>query len=148
MRDKLLEAVELFEEIMIYGTEHVIKNMDNFIWKEYSPEQIQVLKILSSYGSLSNGKIAEIQGVHKSAISNRLKKLEEKGLVISVRNEKDQRTNVNKLTSAGIKVLKTSNEAIFENIEKLFENRIADEELEEFVKTFRKLKEILEMKGM
>ena len=32
---------------------------------------------------LSSGKLAIIQGVHKSAVSSRLKKLEEKGLVTS-----------------------------------------------------------------
>lgn len=148
MSDKLLEAVDLFEEIMIYGREHIIKNMDNPIWKEYSPEQIQVLKILSSYDSLSNGKLAEIQGVHKSAVSSRLKKLEEKGLVISERDKKDQRTNLIKLSSAGMEVLKTSNKAVYDNVERLIEGRITDDEFEDLVKTFQKLKEILQMEGI
>ena len=148
MKDTLLEAVDLFEEIMIFGAEHVIKNMDIPIWKEYSPEQIQVLKILSTYGALSNGKLAEIQNVHKSAVSSRLKKLEEKGLVASARDENDQRTKIIRLTSAGQKVLQTSNDAVYENIEKLFKDRIDEQELETFVKTFRKLKEILQMKEM
>lgn len=148
MNDKLLEAVKLFEEIMIYGTEHVIKNMDIPIWKEYSPEQIQVLKILASYGSLSSGKLAKIQGVHKSAVSSRLRKLEEKDLVVSARDEKDKRTKLVKLTSAGMEVLHASNKAVYDNIEKLFAGRIAEDELEEFVKTFRKLKEILQMEGI
>lgn len=148
MTKKLIEAVELFEEVMIYGTEHVIKNMDIPIWKEYSPEQIQVLKILSAYGALSSGKLATIQGVHKSAISNRLKRLEERGLVSSNRDENDQRSKIIELTSAGKDVLKTSNDAVYEYIKKLFSDRIDEEELETFVKTFRKLKEILEMKEM
>lgn len=148
MKEKLLEAVDLFEEIMIFGAEHVIKNMDIPIWKEYSPEQIQVLKILSTYGTLSNGKLAEIQNVHKSAVSSRLKKLEEKGLVASARDENDQRTKIIRLTSEGKKVLQTSNDAVYENIEKLFKDRIDEQELETFVKTFRKLKEILQMKEM
>ncbi|WP_338653916.1 MarR family transcriptional regulator [Sporosarcina sp. FSL K6-1540] len=148
MREKLLEAVDLFEEVMIFGTEHVIKNMDIPIWKEYSPEQIQVLKILSTYGALSSGKLATIQGVHKSAVSSRLKKLEEKGLVTSERDENDQRAKIIRLTSEGIEVLQTSNNAVYENIEKLFKDRIDEKELETFVKTFRKLKEILQMKEM
>lgn len=148
MTKKLLEAVELFEEVMIYGTEHVIKNMDIPLWKEYSPEQIQVLKILSTYGALSSGKLATIQGVHKSAISSRLKKLEEKGLVSSHRDENDQRTKIIQLTDEGTNVLKISNDAVYENIEKLFSDKIDEKELESFVKTFRKLKEILQMKGM
>ncbi|MHA6260103.1 MarR family winged helix-turn-helix transcriptional regulator [Sporosarcina sp. CAU 1771] len=148
MTEKLVEAVELFEEIMIYGTELVIKNMNISIWKEYSPEQIQVLKILSTYGTLSSGKLAEIQGVHKSAMSSRLKKLEEKGLVRSERDENDQRSKIIQLTSIGIEVLQTSNDAVYGYIKNLINDQIDEQELDEFVKTFRKLKEILQMKGM
>lgn len=148
MTEKLLEAVELFEEVMIYGTEHVIKNMEIPIWKEYSPEQIQVLKILSTYGTLSYGKLAEIQGVHKSAVSSRLKKLEEKGLVTSGRDENDQRSKIIELTLAGKEVLQTSNDAVHAYIKNLISDRIDEQELETFVNTFRKLKEIIQMKGM
>ncbi len=138
-----MEAVTLFEEVMIYGTEQVIKNMDVPLWKEYSPEQIQVLKILLAHGTLSSGKLAEIQGVHKSAVSNRLKKLEEKGLVTSGRDENDQRSKVIQLTAAGKEVLQASNDAVYGYITKILSDQIDEEELDTFVKTFRKLKEIL-----
>ncbi|MFD1929804.1 MarR family winged helix-turn-helix transcriptional regulator [Sporosarcina siberiensis] len=146
MKEKLQEAVDLFEEVMIYGTEQVIKNMDVQIWKEYSPEQIQVLKILSTYGPQSNGKLAEMQGVHKSAISNRLKKLVDKGLITSERDVIDQRAKVSKLTDIGREVLQISNDAVYENVESLFRGQITEEELDVFVETFRKLKTILQMK--
>lgn len=143
MKDQLQEAVELFEEVMIYGTEHVVRNLDVPIWKDYSPEQIQVLKILSAYGYLSSGQLAEIQGVHKSAISTRLKKLVEKELVQSEKDPNDQRINRVSLTAKGLEVLSISNAAIYESIEKLFEDRIDEQELEQFIETFRKLKSIL-----
>lgn len=148
MKEQLQEAVELFEEVMIYGTEHVVKNMDIPIWKEYSPEQIQVLKILSTYGNLSSGQLAEIQGVHKSAISTRLKKLVEKELVRSEKDPNDQRTNRISLTVKGREVLAVSDEAIYQNIEKIFKNQIDEQELETFIVTFRKLKSILLNKEM
>ncbi|PIC98080.1 MULTISPECIES: MarR family winged helix-turn-helix transcriptional regulator [unclassified Sporosarcina] len=143
MKDQLQEAVELFEEVMIYGTEHVVKNLDVPIWKDYSPEQIQVLKILSAYGHLSSGQLAEIQGVHKSAISTRLKKLVEKDLVQSEKDLNDQRINRISLTAKGHEVLSVSNAAINESIENLFTDQIDEQELEQFIKTFRKLKSIL-----
>lgn len=148
MKEQLQEAVELFEEVLIYGTEHMIKNMDIAIWKEYSPEQIQVLKILESYGCTTSGKLAEIQSVHKSAISTRLKRLVEKGLVTSERDPKDQRAKVVCLTDTGTEVLRISNEAVYESIESIFKDQIDADELESFVVTFRKLKDILQMKGM
>ncbi|MBY0221506.1 MarR family winged helix-turn-helix transcriptional regulator [Sporosarcina aquimarina] len=148
MKEQLQEAVELFEEVIIYGTEHVVKNLNIPIWKEYSPEQIQVLKILSTYGNLSSGQLAEIQGVHKSAISTRLKKLVEKELVKSEKDPNDQRTNSISLTLKGNEILSASNEAVYESIESLFKDRIDEQELEQFIGTFRKLKDILVMKGM
>lgn len=148
MKEQLKEAIELFEEILIYGAEHVMKSVDVDIWKEYSPEQIQVLKILSTQGPLSNGKLADIQGVHKSAISTRLKKLEDKGLVVSARDAHDQRAKVVQLTNAGAEVLQLSNEAVYESVEKLFIGKIDEHEIDAFIEIFRKLKTILQIKEM
>ena len=148
MREKLEEAIELFQEVLIYGSEHVVKSVNVDVWDEYSPEQIQVLKILSTQGPLSNGKLAEIQGVHKSAISTRLKKLEEKGLVASDKDPNDQRAKVVQLTTSGEEVLRKSDEAVYESIEKLFAGKVEEHEIDTFVNTFRKLKDILHMKGM
>lgn len=146
MKETLLEAIELFEEVIIYGTEHFLKSVQSPIWKEYSPEQIQTLKLLAAYGSLSNGKLADLQGVHKSAITARLKKLDDKGLVRTERSEQDQRAKVVRLTDAGQDILTASNTAINETISNLFSDEISEEELVQFVSTFRKLKDILQMK--
>jgi len=148
LREKLEEAIELFQEVLIYGSEHVVKSVNVDVWDEYSPEQIQVLKILSTQGPLSNGKLAEIQGVHKSAISTRLKKLEEKGLVASDKDPIDQRAKIVQLTPSGEEVLRKSDEAVYESIEKLFAGKVEEHEIDTFVNTFRKLKDILHMKGM
>lgn len=148
MREKLEEAIELFQEVLIYGSEHVVKSVNVDVWDEYSPEQIQVLKILSTQGPLSNGKLAEIQGVHKSAISTRLKKLEEKGLVASDKDPNDQRAKIVQLTSSGEEVLRKSDEAVYESIEKLFVGKVEEQEIDTFINTFRKLKDILHMKGL
>lgn len=148
MREKLEEAIELFQEVFIYGSEHVVRSVNVDVWDDYSPEQIQVLKILSTQGPLSNGKLAEIQGVHKSAISTRLKKLEEKGLVSSDKDPNDQRAKIVQLTTSGEEVLKKSDEAVYESIVKLFVGKVEEHEVDTFVNTFRKLKDILHMKGM
>lgn len=148
MKETLLEAIELFEEVIIYGTEHFLKSVQSPIWKEYSPEQIQTLKLLSAYDSLSNGKLAELQGVHKSAITARLKKLEEKGLIRTERAQHDQRAKVVRLTDPGREILAASNTAINETIANLFTDEISEEELVQFVSTFRKLKDILQMKEL
>ncbi|OMP68469.1 MarR family transcriptional regulator [Domibacillus epiphyticus] len=130
---------------MIYGTERVLKSVDDPIWREYSPEQIQVMKIIGKHGPISSGNLAIMQGVHKSAISNRLKKLQEKELVQAAKSGVDQRTKLIELTKKGETVVHQSNEVLYGYIEHLLEEHVEEGEVEQFVKTFRKLKEILKL---
>lgn len=147
MDERLIEAVELFEDVMVFGTERVLKNVKADVWQEYSLEQIQVLKLISKNGPLTAGVIADLQGVHKSAISNRLKKLEDKDLIQIVKSEEDQRTKLINLTEAGLHVLKESDQAVYAYIHDLFANHVKDDELDNFLIMFRKIKSILKLEG-
>lgn len=146
MKNQLREAVELFEEVMIYGTERVIRSVDNPLWREYSPEQMQTLKIVGKHGPLALGQLAAMQGVHKSAISHRLKKLGENGLLQMVKAKEDQRTKLVELTEEGKAIVRQSEKVLYDYIEQLLSDEVEEEEIEQFVKTFRKLKEILKVR--
>jgi len=147
MDERIREAVSLFEEVLIYGTERVIRSVDDPIWKEYSPEQIQVLKLIYKEGEITSGRLAVLQGVHKSAISNRLKKLMEKEL-ITTKPSGDKREKILVLTSLGVDVVNESDRVLHEYIGKLMSNQVDDEEIDQFLVTFRKLREILKMNGV
>lgn len=147
MDKRIQEAVSLFEEVLIYGTERVIKSVDDPLWKEYSPEQIQVLKLIHKEGEITSGRLAILQGVHKSAISNRLKKLKEKELV-DTKPSGDKREKILVLTQQGEMVIKRSDEVLHEYIEKLMSNQVNDQEIDQFLVTFRKLRKILKMNGV
>lgn len=147
MDERIREAVSLFEEVLIYGTERVIRSVDDPIWKEYSPEQIQLLKLIYKEGEITSGRLAVLQGVHKSAISNRLKKLMEKEL-INTKPSGDKREKILVLTSLGEKVVNESDRVLHEYIGKLMSNQVDDEEIDQFLVTFRKLREILKMNGV
>ncbi|MBM7580445.1 MarR family winged helix-turn-helix transcriptional regulator [Jeotgalibacillus terrae] len=147
MDKRLIEAVELFEDVMVFGTERVLKNVTAEVWQEYSREQLQVLKILYKNGPLAAGTLAELQHVHKSAISGRLKKLEEKKLVEIVKSPDDQRSKLIKLTDHGTKVVKKSDQAVYDYIETLFADQVNDQELEQFVTMFKKIRAILKLEG-
>ncbi|MBW3112692.1 MarR family transcriptional regulator [Bacillus sp. MCCB 382] len=147
MDKRLIEAVELFEDVMVFGTERVLKNVKAEVWQEYSPEQIQMLKLVSKNGPIPAGVIAELQCVHKSAVSNRLKKLEEKGLIEIVKAEGDQRSKLVCLTDEGHRVVKESDQAVYAYIEALFADQVKDEELDQFLTMFRKIKTILKLEG-
>ncbi|MGE6489631.1 MarR family winged helix-turn-helix transcriptional regulator [Paenisporosarcina sp. NPDC076898] len=147
MDERIREAVSLFEEVLIYGTERVIRSVDDPIWKEYSPEQIQVLKLIYKEREITSGRLAVLQGVHKSAISNRLKKLMEKEL-IDTKPSGDKREKILVLTSLGEDVVNESDRVLHEYIGKLMSNQVDDEEIDQFLVTFRKLREILKMNGV
>lgn len=143
---KFKEAARLFEEVMLYGTERVMKYVDSPLWREYSPEQLQVLKILSTYGKATSGQIAQIQGVHKSAISSRMKKLAEKGLITVTRDEEDRRSKWMALTDEGERILKRTNEAVLLQLEALILDKVDEREIDQFIHIFRKLKHILQLR--
>ncbi|MBU0903590.1 MAG: winged helix DNA-binding protein [Firmicutes bacterium] len=147
MDKRIQEATELFEEVLIYGTERVLKSVDNPLWKEYSPEQMQVLKLISKEESMTAGRLALLQGVHKSAISSRLKKLVEKELVV-IMPSGDRREKLIELTDKGQDVVEQSKQVLDEYIGSLLSDHVNDQEIEQFLVTFRKLKEILKMDGV
>ncbi len=147
MDKRIQEAVELFEEVLIYGTERVLKSVEDPLWKEYSPEQIQVLKMIGKEETLTAGRLANLQGVHKSAVSNRLKKLLDRELVI-VKPAADKREKLLALTDQGKAVVEQSNAVLHEYIGMLLSDQVNDQEIDQFLVTFRKLKEILKMNGV
>ncbi len=147
MDQRIKEAVDLFTDVMVYGTEKVIKSVDHPLWKEYSPEQMQMLKLISKEKRVTSSRLAVLQSVHKSAISSRIKKLLQKEL-IRIAETDDRRTKMLEITDAGEKVLAQSDKALTDYIEKLMSEQIEDKEIDEFLIIFRKLKKILKMDGV
>ncbi len=143
MNDRLDKAVDLFKEVMIFGTERIIKSIDHEIYDLYSPEQIHMLQILFKLEKVSPGRLAELQGVHKSAVSNRLKKLSQNGLIDVVSSEKDNRGKTLTLTDKGKSIIHQSNELISSHIEELLAGELKDSEIDEFIRIFNKVKAIL-----
>lgn len=147
MDQRIKEAVDLFTDVMVYGTEKVIKSVDHPLWKEYSPEQMQMLKLISKEKRVTSSRLAVLQSVHKSAISSRIKKLLQKEL-IRIAETDDRRTKMLEITEAGEEVLAQSDKALTDYIEKLMSEQIEDKEIDEFLIIFRKLKKILKMDGV
>lgn len=147
MDKRIQEAVDLFQEVMIYGTERVIKSVDHPLWKEYSPEQIQLLKMISKEQPITSARLAILQAVHKSAISSRIKKLLQKE-VVQVVQATDKREKLLELTDKGQAILIELDKVLTDYIEKLMSENIADEEIDQFLTIFRKLKTIIKMDGV
>jgi DNA-binding MarR family transcriptional regulator len=145
MKDtQIREAVELFEEVMIYGTERILRTVDNPLWNEYSREQIQLLKILDKEGGLTSRRLASLQNVHKSAISSRIKKLLNNQLIQIVETN-DKREKLLELTTTGRSIVRESDQVLTAYIHHLLADRIDEEEIEPFLSTFRKLRKFMRM---
>ncbi|ANU08977.1 MarR family transcriptional regulator [Planococcus antarcticus DSM 14505] len=144
---RIKEAVDLFQEVLIYGTERVIKSVDHPLWKEYSPEQIQMLKLIGKEKRVTSARLAVLQAVHKSAISSRIKKLLQKE-VIQVVQTADRREKLLELTDKGQVLILELDQVLTDYIEKLMSENIADEEIDQFLTIFRKLKKIIKMDGV
>ncbi|EGA91170.1 MarR family transcriptional regulator [Planococcus donghaensis MPA1U2] len=147
MDGRIKEAVDLFQEVLVYGTERVIKSVDHPLWKEYSPEQIQMLKLIGSEKQITSARLAVLQAVHKSAISSRIKKLLQKN-VIQVVHTTDKREKLLELTDKGQAIIEELDQVLADYLEKLLSENIADEEIEQFLTIFRKLKTIIKMDGV
>lgn len=147
MDGRIKEAVDLFQEVMIYGTERVIKSVDHPLWKEYSPEQIQMLKLIGKEKRITSARLAVLQAVHKSAISSRIKKLLQKE-VVQVVQTTDRREKMLELTDKGQEILMELDKVLTDYIEKLMSENIVDEEIDQFLAIFRKLKTIIKMDGV
>ncbi|ALS79842.1 MULTISPECIES: winged helix DNA-binding protein [Planococcus] len=147
MDGRIKEAVDLFQEVLVYGTERVIKSVDHPLWKEYSPEQIQMLKLIGTEQQITSSRLAVLQAVHKSAISSRIKKLLQKE-VIQVVQTADKREKLLELTDKGQALILELDQVLTDYIEKLMSENIADEEIDQFLTIFRKLKTIIKMDGV
>ena len=147
MDKKIKEAVDLFTEVMIYGTERVIRAIDDPLWKEFSPEQMQMLKLIDKEERITSSRLAILQGVHKSAVSNRIKKLLQKEMV-QVVQAADRREKLLELTDKGREVLAQTDKVLTEYLGKMISQKVEDREIEQFLKTMRKLKDIIKTDGV
>ncbi|MCR8842664.1 MarR family transcriptional regulator [Paenibacillus sp. SC116] len=142
MDKKLCEAIQLFEEVMIYGTTHIMNELKLDIFKELSVEQVRLLDLLSTKGPLTSTEITELQGGHKSATSNRLKKLIQKDFVRFEQINDDHRIKHVVITDKGLAATKDANELTFTYFKTLLSD-VSEEEIEQFIHTFKKVKTIL-----
>ncbi|MEC1260303.1 MarR family transcriptional regulator [Bacillus swezeyi] len=138
---KLCRAIDLFAEVLFEGTEFVQREINQDVFQHISREQADLLTILKIKGPTSPGSLALIQNVHKSAVSNRLKKLLEKGFVEWDESHinHDKRSKHIKITAKGEHIMAELDSAIFQALRKLIDD--ADEEhLDSFIAIFTILK--------
>ncbi|MFN2746404.1 MULTISPECIES: MarR family winged helix-turn-helix transcriptional regulator [Bacillus] len=138
---KLCQAIDLFAEVLFEGTEFVQREINDDVFQHISREQADLLTILKIKGPCSPGSLALIQNVHKSAISNRLKKMLEKGFVEwdDSQVNRDKRSKLINITEKGEKMMEELNSAVFQSLRKLIDDT-DEEHLDAFIEIFKILK--------
>ncbi|MCD9065687.1 winged helix DNA-binding protein [Staphylococcus pasteuri] len=84
---------------------------------DISREQLGIFKLLLEHKQLSVNQIAEKQGVYKTAISKRIKKLETKHFVERIKSE-DKREKVIQLTEEGLQFYNNRQNKLYEGFKR------------------------------
>ncbi|MBT2713256.1 MarR family transcriptional regulator [Pseudomonas sp. ISL-88] len=142
MEQKLSQAIALFCEVLFEGSEFVHREINQDVMKHISREQLDLLTILTIKGPSSPSSLALIQNVHKSAISNRVKKLIEKGLVewTDSPNNSDKRSKLIEVTEKGKATKENLDKAIYNAVKKVMDDT-DEEHLDSFIEIFTMLKD-------
>ncbi|WP_058302613.1 MarR family transcriptional regulator [Gorillibacterium timonense] len=111
---KLSQAIDLFKEVLMSGIALILEEISHQNNSCLSKEQFELLTILDKHGPFTPGNLAQMQGVHKSAISNRLNRLLQKDLVEWHQSQegRDKRFKLIRLTEKGKQQIAHAHEQI------------------------------------
>ncbi|MBT2759630.1 MarR family transcriptional regulator [Mesobacillus foraminis] len=105
-------------------------------------DQHYTLRYMHRAGSCTSSELAEVFEVKKSAITAIINRMWEKGLIQRTRDENDRRVVYLTLTDKGKELYLKTEERITRLVES-FITSFDQEEIEQFIKTYEKLNEIL-----
>ncbi|AIC95098.1 MULTISPECIES: MarR family winged helix-turn-helix transcriptional regulator [Shouchella] len=141
MKNTLLEAMDVFKDVFFYGHQ-IIEEELTHEFRDLSPEQLAVLIIIDLTGPLTSKEIAEYQRTHKSAVSNRLKKLQQKNLIQFKESDKDSRLKYVHFSEEGKAKMKAYQEEVHTYFTALFSDFEA-QEVAQFYQLMNKIRERL-----
>lgn len=108
---------------------------------DISREQMGVFKLLMENKKMSMKDIAQKQGVYKTAITKRIKKMEDKGFVKKV-NSVDKREKLISLTSEGYEFYQNRQELLYKGLEKKL--NLSEDNIENIINHMSEIKLILQ----
>ena len=108
---------------------------------DISREQMGVFKLLMENKKMSMKDIAYRQGVYKTAITKRIKKMKDKGFVKKV-NSVDKREKLISLTSEGYEFYQNRQELLYKDLEKKLD--LSEDNLENIINHMYEIKSIIQ----
>jgi DNA-binding MarR family transcriptional regulator len=136
-QQKMKELIEQYANVYLFAT----KKLETLISEKVIPmsiEQFGMLRFLYLDGELTLKEIADKCGVHKSAITAKAVRLEEKGLIVRKAHPEDRRSVYLALTEEGRAVYLHSEEAMITYISSFFE-QLKPNEVAVFLNVYEKI---------
>lgn len=144
-KQKMKELIEQYANVYLFAT----KKLETLISEKVIPmsiEQFGMLRVLYIEAEEQTLKeIAEKCGVHKSAITAKAVRLEEKGLIVRKEHPHDRRSVFITLTDKGKTVYLHSEEAMISFISSFFE-QLEPDEVAVFLNVYEKINNLIREK--
>ncbi|SDN57241.1 MarR family winged helix-turn-helix transcriptional regulator [Alkalicoccus daliensis] len=140
-KERLQELIDQYANVYLFAT----KKIDRVLVDQAMPislEQFGILRVLKKEGAISAKRVAQETDVHKSAVTSKVARLEERGFVQRTSGHADRRSILIELTAAGEAALEEGKKAMTDFIEPYF-SRLDEEELEVFLSVYHKLNQML-----
>ncbi|SDJ35227.1 MarR family winged helix-turn-helix transcriptional regulator [Salimicrobium halophilum] len=141
MNERTVKQVyESIYDIYLHGSEHVARSLKEDKELQYfSREQTQLIKVIDTYPRTTLKEIAEILGVHKTGISNKVKKLVEGGY-LEYRQGPDQKSKYVEVTEKGHEVVTKIERINVTRWRELFDDLFTNEEMKELDEKLQRIR--------
>ncbi|WP_052702965.1 MarR family winged helix-turn-helix transcriptional regulator [Paenibacillus beijingensis] len=112
MTDNIQNVIERFQDDLIYLSQSFREFIPGRITKGLSLEQHKIIKILAEEGPLQNSELTQLLKIDKGVVSEKVKRLEQLGLVQKANHKTDKRKVQISLTENGTAIFNKFNEDI------------------------------------
>ncbi|MGV3463887.1 MAG: MarR family winged helix-turn-helix transcriptional regulator [Heyndrickxia sp.] len=142
-REKIKLLIKRYEDVYLFATKRISSLISEMVLEDLSIEQYSMLRIIYNQGPLRAAELTEQLCVHKSAITAKVDKLENKGFITRERDQSDRRNVYITATEEGRKLC----EEVELKIEKFVEHYLEElgtEDLELFINLYEKITNIIQ----
>ncbi|WP_076557020.1 MarR family winged helix-turn-helix transcriptional regulator [Salimicrobium flavidum] len=145
MKEELIRQVyESVYDIYLHGSEQVARSLrDDEELKHFSREQTQLIKVIDGHPDTTLKDIAQILGVHKTGVSNKVKKLAEGGY-LEYREGPDHKSKYVEVTEKGHEVVARIETVNVSHWRDLFADVFTEREMEAFHEKLQRIRKRFE----
>lgn len=145
MREELIRQVyESVYDIYLHGSEHVAESLrEDEELKNFSREQTQLIKVIDGHPNTTLKDLANILGVHKTGVSNKVKKLVDGGY-LEYREGPDHKSKYVAVTQKGHEVVARIEKINVSRWRDLFSDVFTEDEMEIFHEKLQRIRKRFE----